>query len=448
MFTAAASLPALDPFEQLTIDAYYRFIDPMSALYLEVLTDDFVEYEAEGTKIRNRHGREFIDGTTIGGVFGLGHRNPRVVAAVKAQLDRLPLSPKFGFNPTQAQLAELLAGITPGNLNHSFVTASGTEAIEVAMKLARLTTQRPQIISTQNSFHGMSIGCSSVSGVPYWREGFFPLLDGCTLVPFGDIEAVEKSLGPTTAAVLVEVVQSASGCTVLPPGYLTRLRELCTQHGALLIVDEIQTGFGRTGKMFAVEHEGVVPDMICLGKFMGGGVLAAGACVYGPAVQQASMAKPAYNNSTWSGNPLVCAAAIAAIHAVIEENLVEQSARLGRYLQEGLEALQRKHPMVVEIKGLGLMRTFVLAYGRQGLPLVRYLAKEEHLLLLAPIHAPTLVRVSPPQIVDEAFLDDMLARIDRGLAAVGALSSDELDQFVTDLNAAVQEKLSARYGKR
>lgn len=434
------STPDLDTAERETIDAYSRYIDPAGTAFIQFLTDDFVEYEAEGATIRDRHGRTYLDGMTTGGVFGLGHRNPRVIEAVKTQLDRMPLTAKIGFNQPQAELCRLLAEVTPGNLHYTFVVSSGTEAIESAIKLARLTTQRPGIISTQNSFHGMSIGCSSVSGVPYWREGFFPLLEGCQLVPYGDTKAIEERIGPMTAAVLVEVVQSASGCTVAPPGYLTRLRELCDQHGALLIVDEIQTAFGRTGKMFAVEHEGVVPDILCLGKFLGGGVLAAGACVYNERVHAASAQRPAFNNTTWTGNPLVCAAAVAAIRTVLDENLVARSATLGAYLRAGLERLKDKHPMVVALKGLGLMQTFVLADARQGLPLVMHLIQKERLLLFSPVHAPTMMRVNPPQIVDEAFIDDMLGRIDRSLAAIGALDTEGLGRIMMSLNTEVQAR--------
>lgn len=437
--------PELDPAERETIDAYYHFVDPTGAQFLEFLTDDFVEYEAQGAMVRDRHGRSYIDGMTTGGVFGLGHRNPRVIEAVKAQLDRMPLSAKIGFNQPHAELSRLLAEITPGDLKYTFVVSSGTEAIESALKLARLTTQRPGIVSTNNSFHGMSIGCSSVSGVPYWREGFFPLLEGCQLVPYGDVDAIERFIGPLTAAVLVEVVQSASGCTVAPPGYLKRMRELCDKHGTLMIVDEIQTAFGRTGKMFAVEHEGVVPDILCLGKFLGGGVVAAGACVYNERVHRASAQRPAFNNTTWTGNPLVCTAAVAAIRTVIDDNLVEHSAKLGAYLRAGLEHLKSKHPTtVVDLKGLGLMQTFVLADPRQGLPLVMNLIQKERILLFSPVHAPTMVRVNPPQIVDEAFIDDMLARIDRALTFVGGLDNEGLNRFMVQLTSDMQARKKTR----
>lgn len=430
------SAPELTSDELETIDAYYRFVDPMLAINFEILTDDFVEWEAEGAVVRDRHGREYIDGMTFGGVFGLGHRHPRVVAAVKEQLDRMPLGTRVAFSKPLAQLSRLLAEITPGDLQHSFICSSGTESIEVALKMARLTTQRSQIISMMNSFHGMSIACSSVSGVAYWREGFYPLLDGCTLIPYGDVGALQRTIGPNTAAVLFETVQAGSGCTVAPDGFLTQVRELCTQHGALMIVDEIQTGFGRTGKMFGVNHEFVVPDMMCLGKFLGGGVMAIGACVFNPRVQRAVTQRPTFNNTTFGGNPLVCAAATAAIRVVLDDNLVEKSARLGERLQAGLDRLKEKYPKtVVDRRGRGLMHTFSVGDVRQSLPLLFNLLKEERLLLFSPVHTPTMFRVNPPQIVDEAFIDDLLARLDRAVGKVDAMNNDDLNRIMADIQA-------------
>ena len=444
MSMVRASIPELDPVEKETIEAYYDFIDPGTAVGLEIVTEDFVEWEAEGAIVRDRHGREFIDGMTFGGVFGLGHRNPRVVEAVKQQLDRMPLSTRAAFNRPQAELARLLAQVTPGDLHYSFICSSGTESIEVALKLSRLTTHRPQIISMTNSFHGMSIACSTVSGVPYWRDGFFPLLDGCTLIPYGDIQALEATIGPKTAAVLLETVQAASGCTVPPPGYVKAVRELCDRHGALMIVDEIQTGFGRTGKMFGVEHEGVVPDIMCLGKFLGGGVLAIGATVFNERVHRASIMRPNFNNTTFGGNPLVCTAAVAAIRTVLDEDLVTRSEHLGWRLRAGLDRLKEKYPrVVVDLKGRGLMQTFVVADPRQALPLTLHLVQQERLLLFSPAHTPTMFRVNPPQIVDEAFIDDMLARIDRSLDAVAKMSGDDLNQAMMEIQRVVKERQDA-----
>lgn len=392
-----------------TIQDTYRHFDPAVAVGMQTLAEDFVEWEAEGATVRDMKGREYVDAMTFGGVFGLGHRHPRVVAAVREQLDRMPLSSRLGFNRPLAELCRLLAEVTPGDLQYSFICSSGTESIEVALKMARLSTERTRIVSALNSFHGMSIACSSVSGIQYWREGFNPLLDGCHQVPFGDPLALEKAITPNTAAVLLEPVQAGSGCTVPPDGYLRRARELCDREGALLIMDEIQTAFGRTGRMFGVDHEGVVPDIMCLGKFLGGGVMAIGACVFNPRIQAALARRPLFNNTTFGGNPLACAAAVAAIRTVLEDNLVERSATLGERLGQGLESLKARFPRIVgEVRGRGLMRTFVLRDMRHAPILTAELLQTHRLLLLSPVHTPTMFRVNPPQIVDEAFIDRIL----------------------------------------
>jgi len=423
-----------------TIEDFCTYIDPVMGRQMQLMADEFVEWEAEGPIIRDVRGREYVDGMTFGGVFGLGHRHPKVVAAVKAQLDKMPLSSKLAFNKPLADLGKILAQVTPGDLQYTFVTTSGTESIEVALKLARLATERPQIISTLNSFHGMSIACSSVSGISYWREGFFPLLEACTLVPYGDIDAMRRAVNEMTAAILVEPVQAGSGCTGPPVGYLRQIRELCDRLGIVMIVDEIQTGFGRTGKMFGVDHDGITPDIMCVGKFLGGGVMPIGAAVLRPHIQAAASRRPLFNNTTFGGNPLACAAAVAAVQTVLDEDLVTRTATLGDRLQEGLQRIRTAYPSVImDLKGIGLMRSFVVRDLRQAFVLVGELINVHHTLLLSPVHTPTMFRVNPPMNVDEAFIDRLIAAIEASVATVAAMSIADLDAHV----AKLQQKMAA-----
>ena len=313
--------------------------------------------------------------------------------------------------------------------------------------MARLATQRSGIVSATQSFHGMSIACSSVSGIQYWREGFAPLLEQCHQVPFGDAAALENAVTATTAAVLLEPIQAASGCTVPPEGYLQRAREICDRAGAMLIVDEIQTGFGRTGRMFGVDHDGVSPDLMCLGKFLGGGVMAIGACVYTPRIQQALARRPLFNNTTFGGNPLACAAAVAAIRTVLDDHLVERSATLGERLGQGLESLRARFPRIVaEVRGRGLMRTFILRDPRHAPLLTSELLQTHRLLLLSPVHTPTMFRVNPAQIVDEAFIDrilDVLALCFEHLEGMTLLQVDRALIGIQQKAAEVGRTLSA-----
>src|SRR5256714_6675294 len=224
-----------------------------------------VEWEGEGCFVRDINGREFLDCLGGFGIFALGHRHPKVINAIKAQLDRLALHSQWMLNPMAADAARRLAEITPGNLRKTFWCSSGTEAVEGGLKLARLYTGKKKYISTINSFHGKTMGALSVTGRDLFRNPFEPLLE-TTFVPYGEIEAMENAVDGETAAVILEPIQGEGGIRIPPDDYLPTVRELCTKRNVLLIFDEVQTGLGRTGKMFGCNHTGVVPDIMCLGK--------------------------------------------------------------------------------------------------------------------------------------------------------------------------------------
>src|SRR3989475_7115909 len=231
-----------------------------------------VEWQAEGCLLRDIYGREFIDCLGGFGIFALGHRHPKVIAAVKAQMDRLALHSQWMLNPRSADAARRLAEITPGNLRKTFWCSTGTEAVEGALKLARLFTGKSKFISTINSFHGKTLGSLSVTGRDLFRKPFLPLLEA-TFVPYGDAAAIEKAIDDKTAAVILEPIQGEGGVIVPPDDYLPAVRQICTERGVLMLLDEVQTGLGRTGEMFGCDHTGVVPDIICLGKAISGGVI-------------------------------------------------------------------------------------------------------------------------------------------------------------------------------
>jgi putrescine aminotransferase len=245
-----------------TFEKYRAYVNPGLADLLRFIGYGELESRAEGAVVRDSQGREYLDFLASFGVFALGHRPPEVLKAVREQLDRVPLSSKLLLSEPAADLAELLASIAPGGLNRVFFTNSGAEAVEGALKIARAATGRKQIVAAENAFHGKTMGALSASGRPVYKEPFEPLVPGFVHVPFGDAAALERAVTGETAAVILEPIQGEAGVIVPGGDYLPAARRICDGAGALLILDEVQTGLGRTGKMFACEHWGVAPDIM------------------------------------------------------------------------------------------------------------------------------------------------------------------------------------------
>lgn len=321
-----------------------------------------IEWTGQGSILRDLDGREIIDCLGGYGIYSAGIRHPKVVAAVKAQIDRMPLSSQELLDPLRGALARLLGELAPGDLQYSFFINNGTDAVDGAMKLARLYTGKSGFISSIGAFHGKSVGALSLMGKSKYRAPFEPLMPAVHFVPFGDANAVEEELwkastvGSGIAAVIMEPVQGENGAVVPPDDFWPRLRELCDQYGCMLIADEVQTGLGRTGKMFGVEHWDVVPDIMCLGKALGGGVMPLSAFVSTPKIWQNFNDNPVLHTSTFGGNPLACAAGIAALHVTLEEDLPGQAARKGAWLIEELKKLKLEFPDIIqEVRGKGLL---------------------------------------------------------------------------------------------
>ena len=353
-----------------TVEKYEKFINPALAKLFRFMGLETLAWEACGHIVRDINGKEYIDCLGGYGVFSLGHRHPKVVETVKRQLDKMALSGKILLDKPMADLAELLAEITPGSLQYSFFGNSGTEAVEGALKLARLHTGRKKIVSTVNAFHGKTFGALSATGREVFREPFMPLLEDFIHIPFGDCKALEDVLDTETAAVIIEPIQGEGGIILPPEGYLPKVRLLCDGYGALLICDEVQTGLGRTGKMFAVEHYGVVPDIITTAKALGGGVMPIGAFTAQPKVWERFIENPFLHTSTFGGNPLACCAAIAAIEVIKEEKLVQKAVVSGEYFLNGLNLLMTKFPAVIKAaRGKGLMLGLELM--KEGIGCVR-----------------------------------------------------------------------------
>jgi putrescine aminotransferase len=399
-----------------TIAKYEKYINPAMAKLFRFMGLSTIEWEAEGCIIRDIDGKEYIDCLGGYGVFSFGHRNSKVVDAVKKQLDKMPMSSKVLFNKPMADLAELLAQITPGDLQYSFFVNSGTEAVEGALKLARIHTGRTNVVSTVNAFHGKTFGALTATGRAMFRDPFQPLLSGFTHVPFGDIRAMEQVVNQETAAVILEPLQGEGGIVVPPDDYLPAVRALCDQYHALLICDEVQTGLGRTGKMFGVDHYGVVPDILTTAKALGGGVMPIGAYTTRPAIYEQYITSPFLHTSTFGGNPLACAAGIAAIHTLLEENLVQQAADSGALLLKALKQLAQSFPDVIkEVRGKGLMIGVELTKeGIGGLLMSELIA--DGVLVAYTLNNPKVMRLEPPLSISKELIEQVVGAFTRAIA--------------------------------
>jgi acetylornithine/LysW-gamma-L-lysine aminotransferase len=303
----------------------------------------------------------------------------------------------------RARFAQALVEVLPPHLDHVFLANSGAEAMDGALKFARLATKRPAFVAATRGFHGRTFGALSVTWEPRYREGFAPLLEAAH-VPFNDTAALDTAIGDRTAAVVLEVVQGESGVNLGTPAFLQAAERLCRERGALLILDEIQTGFGRTGRWFALEHAGLAPDIVCMAKGLGAG-FPMGALAYTGAIRD--VLSPGAHGSTFGGSPLACAAGLAAIEAYRGEGLIEQSATLGAYMLQRLRAALDGVSQVREIRGLGLMLAVELR-GKVA-PILKSLMLDHGVIALPA--GPTVLRLLPPLVITQSEIDTGVAAI-------------------------------------
>jgi acetylornithine/LysW-gamma-L-lysine aminotransferase len=350
-----------------------------------------------GAEVWDETGRRYIDCVAGQGSANLGHCHPAVVRAVQDQAARLISCPATLGNDARTALLRRLAEVTPPGLDRFFLCNSGTEAVEAAIKAARLTTGRPGIVAARRGFHGRTLGALSATWERAYREPFEPLVPGVRFVPFDDVPALEAAIDETVGLVLLEPVQGEGGVYPASPGYLRAAADLCRERGALLALDEVQTGFGRTGTMFACDAEDVAPDLLCLAKSMAGG-LPMGALACGRRVEAFP---PGAHGSTFGGNPLACAAAVAAIGVLVEERLPERAAETGAYLLDRLRGLDA--PQVRVVRGRGLMIGLELR-GRVR-PVVAALRQHGVLALVAGL---TVLRLLPPLVITREQCDDVV----------------------------------------
>ena len=409
-----------------SVEGFRDNVNPGFLEYRKSVSTDYtaVEWKDSGVHFTDIYGKDFIDCLGGYGIYNVGHRHPKVMAAVMNQLKRQALHSQELLDPLRAMLAKLVAMITPGDLQYSFFTNSGTESVEGALKLARLHTGRSGFIAAIGAFHGKSMGSLSATSKVVFRKPFLPLIPGFRHVPYGDADALEKEvasaeyIGEDIAAVILEPVQGEGGVIVPPDDYFPKVREICNRHGVLLIADEIQTGMGRTGKLFGIEHYGVVPDIMALGKAFGGAVMPIGAFISTKEIWQKMTPNPFLHTTTFGGNPIACAAAIAAINVVLEERLPEQAAEKGNYFIPKLIDLMSNYKNIcAEGRGCGLLIGMEFTSSEAGYEVAKGLFERGVLVAGTLINAKT-VRIEPPLTITKAELDKVLEALDKVFAEV------------------------------
>lgn len=364
---------------------------------------EIVFVRGEGACLYDADGVEYLDCNAGHGVANLGHAHPKIAEAVARQSKTLLTLFETYPNDQRAALMDKITALVPG-LTRVFFCNSGTESVEAAFKFARLSTGRTGIVAAMRGFHGRTMGALSATWNKAYREPFLPLIPDVSHVPYNKVEALEKAVSDQTAAVILEAVQGEGGIFPADPDYLKEAQRICKEKGALLILDEVQSGFCRTGKMFACQHYGVTPDLLCSAKSLGGGV-PIGAVLIGETVQNLT---PGTHGSTFGGNPLSCAAAVAALDAMQEEKLCEQAEAKGKYLMEKLQAIQS--PLIREVRGMGLMVGIELK--QKVTPYLKALQEKHVIALNAGL---TVLRLLPPLVITYEQLDRLASAVEEVL---------------------------------
>ncbi len=417
-----------------TYALHRRYVNPQFVRVLEVIGYNRNYTMGRGTRLMDEQGREVLDFLAGFGVFNIGRNHPLVAQVLKDVIDMAPASMvQMDVGIISGLLAEALAALAPGNLEAVFFTNSGTEGVEGALKIARQATGKSKIVYCERAFHGLTLGALSVNGNEEFRGRNEPLLPNCVPVPFNDLEALENALsGGDAAAFIVEPIQG-KGVFVPDSDYLPGARSLCDRYGALLIADEVQTGLGRTGRMFAVNHWDVTPDILVISKSLSGGYIPVGAVITHRDIHAKvfdSMDRCFAHSNTFGQNDLAMAAGLATLRVIERENLVQQSETMGAYLEKGLSEMAERYELVHEIRGKGLM--IGIQFGKPaslslktGWKLLHKmnedlfcqmitmpLLEKHHVLTQVAGHGLDTVKILPPLVINQADVDYFLGALD------------------------------------
>lgn len=406
---------------EVKLQALRDFADHVNPMKVRILTHaglDLIEGRREGARVWDITGGCYIDCVTSAGSFNAGRRNPAIIAALKQALDEIDLGNFLLCSKAKADLARRLAELAPGDLTYSMFGASGGEAVDFALKLARGSTGRPKIISAWKGYHGHTGFALSAIGRETYQEPFRPLMPEFEKVPFGDIDALAAAIDEQTAAVILEPIQGEGGINVPPPGYLQQVRALCDRHGALLVLDEIQTGLGRTGRLFACEHEAVTPDIMVLGKSLGGGLYPITAALFTASLADFLVTRAFIHLSTFGGADLGCAVALAALDEITGQDLPGRAAAMGERFLRGFADLKARHPAVLqEFRGRGLMLGLQFADQSHG-PRLSYELAQRGVVAIYTGNDPSVMRIQPALVISPDEVDEVLIALDGAMAAL------------------------------
>lgn len=412
-----------------TLYYFDHYVSPGWLKYRKSVSSDseggaVLEWQDEGAYCYGLNGEKFIDCLGGFGIYTCGHRNPEILEVVKAQLDHQALHSQELLDPLRGYLAKAVADITPGDLQQCFFTNGGAEAVEMALKLARIATGGRWYISTVGAFHGKSMGAISVGGKGSYRVPYTPMVQQIQHVEYGNAEDIRKAVrnlhavGEKAAAVILEPIQGEAGIIVPPAGYLQEVREICDEYGVALIFDEIQTGMGRTGTMWRCEAEGVTPDIMTFGKAFGGGILPITGLICTPEMWTQDLIDNPWllGSPTFGGNPLCCAAAIATIRYMLKNDIPGVCRTKGEILKAGLESLAEKYPEIIqEVRGTGLMLAVEFHTCDMGYDVSRGLFARRILTAGTLVNAKT-IRFEPAAVISEQDMKDVISRMDEALA--------------------------------
>ncbi|PRR81007.1 putrescine aminotransferase [Clostridium vincentii] len=408
-----------------SVDNYNEFVNPGWLKYRKSVSTDatFVEWRDEGEHFYDVHGEEFIDCLGGFGIFMCGHRNPEILEVVEAQLHRQALHSQELLDPLRGYLAKAVSAITPGDLQYCFFTNGGAEAVEMALKLARIATGGRWYIAAIDGFHGKSMGAISVGGKDTYRAPYLPMVQQVQHVEFGDADAIRKAIknlqhvGEKVAAVVLEPIQGEAGVIIPPKGYLKEVRKICDELGVCLIFDEIQTGMGRTGTMFRCEAEDVVPDILTYGKAFGGGIMPITGIIARPHlwIQELQDNPWILGSPTFGGNPLACSAALATIKYMIDNDIPALAAEKGIHLKSGLQKIAEKYPEVIqEVRGIGVMIGVEFGACELGYAIAKGLFKRRVMTAGTLVNAKT-IRFEPSATISHEDIDKVIIKFEEAV---------------------------------
>ncbi|MGZ6620529.1 MAG: class-III pyridoxal-phosphate-dependent aminotransferase [Gaiellaceae bacterium] len=397
-------------------DLIASWLSPHKAAAYKAVGMDLVQGRREGVRIWDVEGRDYINLRSSGGVFNFGHHPRFAVEALSSALAEHDMGDWLLPSARRARGAAALARLLPEPLRYSFFTASGAEAVEVACKLARSITTRPGFVCADHGYHG-HVGFSLAMDDPPLSDRYQPLTPGITRIPFGDVQAADRAVGDDTAAVIMETIPATGGYLIPPEGWFAELRRLCDERGALLILDEVQAGLGRTGTLWAFERFGVVPDILVVGKGTSAGVYPIAAACFGPRVEQHFASDPFFHPSSYAGSELGARVIEAVVEHYEDGELVKHVRAMGSRLAAGLDELVTRHPeQLAERHGLGLMQALETHSDQLGFELTKACFRHGLLAIFAFNHQATL-QIMPPLVISAEDVDEVLERLDDAVAA-------------------------------